>query len=240
MKTTKIFIIFILSILLFSETCIRVYADESVVLISVSSDINAQKSKVGDVYKFKILDDIVDCKKVILPKNSLIEGRVVKIKKSSFVRSDAFVDIILTGIENDIIQTNFKNDDISIRISDYRYKTRKKKIIQRAPVYLTSYATSIALGATTEWTGGVIFALALASSLTSGFLSGYADPDSGKTRIQGAAVRGFEGTPAGTVLIMIQKGYDVNCGKNCILAITLDEKSKQKIASALKKSNIVK
>lgn len=239
MKFKKIIIYCFLAIFFCSTTMpVKVLAENNVVLISAASNIDTKTSKPNDVCKFKIMDDVNLGNKTIIAKDSTLEGKIVKVKKTSLLRSDAYIDVLITEISTNKGNLNIQNDKIKMRIADSRYKDLNKRIVQRTPAYAASYATSIALSSATEYAGGIIFVITLGATILAGFTSGWIDPDVGCPKLQGAFIRCAEGTPAGTLLTCVQCGYDVNCGKNCFLSVRFDRKTREKLASLYENSYV--
>ncbi|GEM_PF-5397125 len=238
MKFKKLFLILLTTVFLLQTLPLSALAEEDFVKTSALSVLNAATAKHGDIFIFKVLDDLNLDNKIVISNGSIIEGKVIKVKKPLLLRTDAFVDVLITSIKSDSSFVNLEKDEIKLRITDTRYKTLEKRVLQRTPVVVASTATSIALGTATSFSGGIIFAIAVGAAATGGFISGWIDPDIGCTRLKGAFVRCAEGTPAGTFFITTQKGYNVSCTENSSVAIRFDRKTRQRLASAIEKSSM--
>jgi hypothetical protein len=251
MKLSKFFLIFSAIALLAQTLSLDAFAaedkndlilskrliKENLVLTRTLSDLSSETAKPCDKLQLKTLDDI-DCgNKIILPCGSIIEGKVVKVRKSLVLRSDAYIDFLITNIQTGSgCNICFEQDPIKLRIVDPHYKGFLRRILQRAPIFISGPAVSIPLGAATGLSGGVIFAITVGAQATAGFVSGLIDPDIDKTRINGAITRAVEGTPVGTFLITVERGFELNSPACCYVTIKFDDKAKQKIVCSMQRA----
>jgi hypothetical protein len=212
--------------------------NENLIMTRNLSKISADTAKCNDVHKFVVFNDITLCNKVIVPCGSIIEGKVVRARKNMIFRTDAFVDLVVTNIQTGTTCINLEKTPIEMRITDYRYKGLVRRTVQRAPVVIANTATSIALNAATNMAGGVVFAITTGAGVAAGLISGFLDPDIDKSRIDGAIVRGVEGTALGTFLLTVEEGYDVKFPESCIVVMRFNEEGKQKLACAIEQTAI--
>lgn len=255
MKLSKFFLIFSIVALLTQTFSISAFAQEqynctktdkdwskrllkeNLVLTRTLSDLKSETAKPCDKLQLKTLNDI-DCgNKVIIPCGSIIEGKVVKVRNNFILRSDAYIDFLITNIKTcSGCNICFEQDPIKLRIVDPRYKSSMKKLLERAPIFVAGSATSITLGAATALGGGVIFAITVGAQATAGFLSGLIYPDIDKTRIDGAITRAVEGTALGAVVIVADKGFEINSPACCYVTIRIDDKARQKISCSMQRA----
>jgi len=251
MKLNRIFSIFILAVFLLQNFSLGAFAaeekedlilskrliKENLVLTRTLTDLKSETAKPCDKLQLKTLANI-DCgNKVIIPCGSLIEGKVVKVKNNFILRTDAYIDILVTNIKMASgCNICFEQDPIKLRVVEAHYKTFFRRIFQRLPVIVSGPAVSIPLSAATGLSGGVIFAITVGAQAASGFISGLIDPDIDKTRIDGAITRAVEGTPVGTFLIVVEKGFEINSPACCYITIRLDDKAKQKIICSMQRA----
>ncbi|OGH98501.1 MAG: hypothetical protein A2039_05385 [Candidatus Melainabacteria bacterium GWA2_34_9] len=254
MKLNKFFLIFSIIALLSQTLSISAFAQqysctkadkewskrlikENLVLTRTLTDLNSETAKPCDKLQLKTMDDI-DCgNKVIIPCGSIIEGKVVKAKNNFILRSDAYIDFLITNIKTSSgCNICLEQDPIKLRIVDPHYKSSMKKLLERAPIFVAGPATSIPLGAATALGGGVIFAITIGAQATAGFLSGLIYPDIDKTRIDGAIIRAVEGTPVGTFRIVVERGFEINSPACCYVTIRLDDKAKQQILCSMQRA----
>jgi len=254
MKLKKFFVIFLTTVFLFQILPINAFAQErytcqdpvinsrlkkeNLVVTRSLSKLSADTAKPDDIYKFKVLDDIAYENKIIIPCGSIIEGKVVKVRKTSMLRIDAYIDLLITSVQNNSVCINLEKEPIKIRITDPHYKSFMRGFWQRTPVTLCNTATSIALTAATNMSSGVILAIETGVGIVTGFASGFVDPDIDKTRVNGGIVRGVEGTLLGTFLIVTEQGFDVKYPESCVVVIKFDDKLKQKLACAMQNAVI--
>ena len=210
---------------------------ENLIFTRTLSDLRSETAKPCDKLALQTLDDINFCNKIIIPCGSIIEGKVVKVRNNTIFRSDAYIDFVITNIKmNSGCNVCLDQDSIKLRIVDPHYKGFWRRTLQRAPVVIAGPSVSIPLAVATNLNGGIIFAITVGAQATAGFISGLIDPDIDKTRIDGAIVRGVEGTPLGTFLITVEKGFDIDSSACCYVAIRFDDKAKQKIFCSLQKT----
>lgn len=246
MKLNKFFFILIMIVFItqiFSESAIAQSLDyknrlakENLFLTRTLSDLYSENVMLGDKIALKLLQDI-DCgNNIIIPSGSIIEGKAIKSRKSFILRSDAYIDVLITDIKmNSGCNICFENDPIKLRIVDPLYKGFVRKILQRTPSFVSGTATSITLASATNLSNGVIVAITVGAQMVTGFISGLIDPDIDKTRINGAIIRAVEGTPPGAFLLTVEKGYDINSTACCYVAIRVDEETREKILCYMKK-----
>jgi hypothetical protein len=173
----------------------------------------------------------------MIPCGSMIEGKVVKKRNSIPLRSDAYIDILVTNIKL-VSGCNIclENDPIKLRIVDPNYKTTGRRFLQRLPILVSGPAVSLPLGAASSLGGGTVFAITVGAQAAAGFLSGLIDPDIDKTRLDGAITRAVEGTPVGTFLIVTERGHEIDSPACHYITIKLDKKAKQRIISSMQQT----
>ncbi len=207
---------------------------ENLILTKTMSDISSEKALPCDKISLKILEELCCGDQNIIPCGSLLEGRVEKKRNNLIFRSDAYIDILLTNIK---LPSGccicFENNPIKLRIVDPNYKTLVRRFMQRVPILVSGPAVSIPLGAAGGLGSGVVFAITIGAQTAAGFLSGFIDPDIDKTRFDGAITRAVEGTPVGTFLIAVERGYEIKSPACQYVTIRLDKKTKQKIISLM-------
>ena len=212
------------------------YMDEDLILARTLSELKCSSVKKGDIFKFKVLEDVNYKNRMIIPDGSTVEAKVTKVRKKFFLRSDAYVEILLTSIttvDNEAI--DLEDDKIKLRITSPYYRTASRKILQRSPVVALSTGSSIPLGITTGWHSGIIAAISAGAGAVGGAISGFIDPEMGKSRINCSLVRAVEGTPFGTVLITVGQGHEVNFPAQCHFVIRIDENIKKEIAGEMER-----
>lgn len=211
--------------------------EENLILTSTASNLSTESIKPCDRVALKVLENVNYCNKVVIPCGSLIEGKVVKVKKNLMLRTDAYIDFMITNIKvSPCCNICLENDPIELRIVDPHYKGGLRRILQRAPIMVAGPAVSIPVGAATGLAGGVVFAITVGAQATAGFLSGLVDPDIDKTRIDGAITRAVEGTPIGTFLIVAETGYGIDAPACNYITIRFDDISRQKILGAMQRT----
>lgn len=255
MKAGKFFITFLAFLFLVQNFSVRASAEdrcncggevpvfksrlveENLILTSTASSLKSETTKPCDRIALKVLENVNYKNKVVIPCGSLIEGKVVKVKKDLMLRSDAYIDFLITNIKiNPCCNICLENDPIKLRIVDPHYKGAFRRLLQRAPIFIAGPAVSIPLGEVAALGGGVVFAITVGAQATAGFLSGLIDPDIDKSRIDGAITRAVEGTPVGTFLIVTETGYEINTPANNYITIRFDDKSREKILGAMQKT----
>jgi len=251
MKLSKIFLVFSIVALLTQTLSVGAFAadekndlilskrliKENLVLTRTLADLNSETAKPCDKLQLKTLDNI-DCgNKVIIPCGSILEGKVVKVRKSSIFRTNAYIDLLITNIKtNSCCNICFEKDPLKLRIVDPHYKTFIRGAFQRAPASISGTASSIVLSTATNLSGGVITAIGIGAELAAGFVSGFIDPDIDKTRVDGGIIRGVEGTPLGSILITVERGFEINSPTCCYVTIRLDDKARQKIICSMQRA----
>ncbi|MEI8388627.1 MAG: hypothetical protein WCG23_01955 [bacterium] len=210
---------------------------EHLVLTKALSELCSETTKPCDKIELKVLEDINCGNRTIIPCDSIIEGKVVKVKNSFFLRSDAYIDFLITNIKmSSGCNICLEKEPIKLRIVDPNYKNIVRRVLQRAPVFVGGLATSISLGAASPLSNGVIAAVSIGASALGGFVSGFVDPDIDKTRIDGAITRGVEGTPLGSFLLTVENGCSINSFNFCYVTIKFDEKARQKVFCSMQRA----
>lgn len=252
MKVKKVILILIAAVFLLQAFPVSVFAEEKCNCIDLSarykkeklvltkslSPLSSDTAKIGDVLKFKVMENVDFNNKILIPADSIIEGKIVKVRKTYILRSDAFIDILITNIQTVSGCINLEKEPVKLRIADIHYKSALRRLLQRAPVVISGFTTTIVLSQASKLNDVAVVALAFGAGTVMGFISGLIDPDIDKTRFNGAIVRGIEGSPVGTVLVTIQKGYKVDFATDCVVMIKFDDKIKQQIDCALQKAAV--
>lgn len=202
---------------------------ENLVPAKVLSDLSVKKVKKGDILKFELVGNVESGDKTLVSSGSILEGKVVAYRKALLFRSDAYVDVLINAIQTGSEIKNIENQNVKLRIADYHYKGFWRRTFQRTPVVLCGVATSIALSQATNMNCFAYGSIAFGVGTAVGFISGLIDPDIDKTRRDGAILRAIEGSPYGTVVITVQRGYNLNLLANSIVLIKFDEETKQKL-----------
>jgi hypothetical protein len=203
---------------------------EKLVPAKLMQNLAVKTVKKGDVVNFKLIGNVESDKKIIVPAQSILEGKVVNLRKALWFRADAYVDVLVTSVKNNSGSQNIENKKVVLRIADYHYKSFWRRTLQRTPVVLCGVATSITLSQATNMNAVSYGSIAFGVGTLVGFISGLIDPDIDRTRWNGAVLRGIEGSPYGTLIITVQRGYGLNFKADDVILIKFDEKTKQKFA----------
>ena len=201
------------------------------------NDVQSSKSKEGDSFSAKIVEDIKDKDTVVIPSGAVLKGFISKLEcPQNFPCRDGAVYIYMNEIElPDKKIINISESKIkTIIYSPYRVGL-KNKILSRCPAQLCYYGLLIPLTIATDIAGPMASCIATGSAVVVGAASGYILPDKGRTRTVSIINRSIDATPVGIAKDLCAKGESADIKNGDGLIITLDSKTVQKI---LEKRNI--
>lgn len=200
-------------------------------LLLSRTEINNCKAKKGDAFSAKLVEDVKLAQTVILPSGCFVKGTIDKVCcPQRLPCRDGSVHISLKEIEfpdGQIVDVTDKK--LKTAVYSPNRKTFTQRIKRRLPMQIASYAVSLPLMAT-DLAGVAAGAIAMGAAVTTGVVTGYMDPDKGKTREESAMGRGIDATPIGTAKMVLYTGENADLKHGDGLSIMLDSSAINHIA----------
>ncbi len=242
----RVFLAYLLLVLLVFSTPFKVLAEERSELNKTIVVNKRQKYKSlalarnplcsfvtceGTCFEAKIVEDLYVGKCNAVPQGSVLRGEVSKIDKARrFPSRDGAVHVAMNELQlpnGQIINLKARKIE-GIALSPYR-KGYKEKFIERTPVAVAYYAISIPIGAATDIAGGAVYAIATGGAMLAGAITGFIDPDVGRSRSKTALYRAWDGTPIGTGRMIVTKGKTVDLKEGDGIIMRFEDQTLRKI-----------
>ncbi len=177
------------------------------ILVLLETGLDIQKSRQGEPFIAKTMDDIfLNSDTVLIPTGSIITGEIIKVKKPGFIFKDAYISISIDTIKTGSEKTVTLEPPFVTDIYDPASEKFQKKIITRLPSSIASSGSSFILGQGTSMTRGAILGISAGAGIMGGIFSGLIMPDKNKTRAQTCTKRAIGSTPPIKFHSMVSKG----------------------------------
>jgi preprotein translocase subunit YajC len=217
---------------------LHVDVEKGISILAVSrNDIWNTKSKEGEAFSAKLVENIKSGDTVVIPSGSLLKGFITKIDSPQrFPCRDGAVYVAMSEMElPDGKIVNISESKIkSIIYSPYR-KSFKKRFMESFPIEACYYGIMLPLTVATDMAGSAVTCISTGGALVAGVASGYILPEKGRSRTISAMNRGIDATPVGTVRSIFYRGESADIKSGDGLIVTFDAKTIQKI---IEKRNI--
>lgn len=205
-------------------------------LVMLNHDLSTSSSKAGDCFSAKVLEDLDLEDTTIIPIGSTISGQVVKTRRSSRLTQSGKIVLIINTIKIPLGKTIHLGGCNNVTIVSSPYdKTYIERTVDRLPVSMASYGTSIPLAEATTLGGGAVYAISTGAALFVGLIAGAILPDYGKTRVRGACTRAIGCSPLGTITTAACRGREVCIEIGDCIVLTIDNDVAQGIYEQIKK-----
>lgn len=200
--------------------------EDNKILIISQTALNNTTAKVGETFSASLAENLVSGQEILAPKGSIISGPITRVTQPKRARMYGTITVSLNQIQTPQGETiSLGERPIIVEMIPPEGKRFMERVGERTPVAMAASGTSIPLNEATDLNGGVVYAISVGASAVMGAVTGFFDPDYGKTRGRTALYRAFESTPLGSVYLATTKGEKVNVSRGDTLVVTFNKET---------------
>ena len=190
----------------------------------LETELAHHSNKAGDVFKAKLPEDLKINDKVLIPKGSIIAGRILKISDPGRFFRHGYMELSIDHVElpsKKVIA--FTGDASKMTLMPPNAKGIRQTVIARAPVSAASTATSIMISQLTALEGPIAYVISMCAGIATGGFGGFLYPHKSKSRINSSICSAYQSSPIGTFNTVISSGHTVQFKTGDSIVIDMDQ-----------------
>lgn len=210
------------------------------VLVVLETELDVQESGEGGIFIARTMDDVVaPVDTVLIPKESILVGKIIKVKKPGFIFKDAYIRISIDAVTMPSGKIFTLNAPFITNIYKPNSKKFNNKIMAKLPSSLASSGSSFILGQASSLAREAIWGISLGAGMIGGVISGLLMPDKNKTRTRTSAERALGSTPPMTFKSAISKGKNFRIEAGQFINIHFDSEAVRLLMNDVPKNKLI-